>query len=131
MNKENCRRSSCDGWTGEAPMMRTDRRQFLISSAACAAAALGLTEGQPAFAQAGLPAQDILVFDRYHDDFVQAGYPGILPAGVRWATAAKAYEPVQLDITGYDPDVFLEVPLVARGIEDPNDPSARRSHVSL
>src|SRR5690348_7640045 len=37
-------------------MTRTDRRQFLISSAACAAAALGLAEGRPADAQAGVAA---------------------------------------------------------------------------
>src|SRR6266851_1887430 len=81
--------------------------------------------------QAGLPAEDILVFDRYRDQFIAAGYRDILPPGVRWDAAAQAYDGVQLGIEGYDPDVFLDLPLVGRGIHDPNDPRARRSHVAL
>ena len=81
--------------------------------------------------QAGLPAEDILVFDRYRDQFIGAGYRDILPPGVRWDAAAKSFDGVQLGIEGYDPDVFLELPLVGRGIHDPNDPRARRSHVAL
>jgi hypothetical protein len=81
--------------------------------------------------QADLPAEDILVFDRYRDQFLQAGYRDILPPGVRWDAAARAYDGVQLGIEGYDPDVFLDLPLVGRGIHDPNDPRARRSHVAL
>jgi uncharacterized protein (DUF362 family) len=56
--------------------------------------------------QAGLPAGDILVFDRYRDQFIEAGYRDILPEGVRWDAAAPAYD-------------------------GPNDPRARRSHVAL
>jgi uncharacterized protein DUF362 len=81
--------------------------------------------------QAGLPAADILVFDRYRDQFIEAGYRDILPPGVRWDAAARAYDGVQLGIEGYDPDVFLDLPLVGRGFQDPNDPRARRSHVAL
>jgi Domain of unknown function (DUF362) len=81
--------------------------------------------------QAGLPAQDILVFDRYRDQFVGAGYRDILPEGVRWDAAAPAFDGVQLAIDGYDPDVFLDLPLVGTGIHDPSDPRARRSHVAL
>jgi uncharacterized protein DUF362 len=81
--------------------------------------------------RAGLPAEDILVFDRYRDQFIGAGYRDILPPGVRWDAAAKSFDGVQLGIEGYDPDVFLELPLVGQGIHDPNDPRARRSHVAL
>jgi uncharacterized protein (DUF362 family) len=81
--------------------------------------------------QAGLPAEDILVFDRYRDQFIDAGYPDILPPGVRWDAAARRFDGVQLGIEGYDPDVFLELPLVGQRIHDPNDPRARRSHVAL
>jgi hypothetical protein len=81
--------------------------------------------------QAGLPPEDILVFDRYRDQFIGAGYRDILPEGVRWDAAAPAFDGVQLDIAGYDPEVFLDLPLVGKGIHDPNDPRARRSHVAL
>jgi hypothetical protein len=80
---------------------------------------------------AGLPAQDILVFDRYRDQFLNAGYRDILPEGVRWDAAVRRFDSVQLAIDGYDPDVFLDMPLVGRGIHDPKDPRARRSHVAL
>jgi hypothetical protein len=81
--------------------------------------------------QAGLPAGDILVFDRYRDQFLQAGYRDILPPGVRWDAAARRYDGVQLGIDGYDPDVYMDMPLVGQGIHEPNDPRARRSHVAL
>jgi hypothetical protein len=81
--------------------------------------------------QAGLPAEDILVFDRYRDQFLQAGYREILPPGVRWDAAARRYDGVQLGIEGYDPDVYMDMPLVGQGIHEPNDPRARRSHVAL
>jgi hypothetical protein len=81
--------------------------------------------------QAGLPANDILVFDRYRDQFLEAGYREILPPGVRWDAAVASYDGVQLGIDGYDPEVFLDLPLVGMGMHDPNDPRARRSHVAL
>jgi hypothetical protein len=81
--------------------------------------------------QAGLPAEDIIVFDRYRRQFIRAGYRDMLPPGVRWDGAAEDYDDVQLAIEGYDPDVFLELPLVSKRHHDPNDPRARRSHVAL
>lgn len=80
---------------------------------------------------AGLPAEDILVFERYRDQFLQAGYRDILPPGIRWDAAARRFDGVQLGMEGYDPDVYLDMPLVGRGIHDPSDPRARRSHVAL
>jgi hypothetical protein len=80
---------------------------------------------------AGVPAKDVLVFDRYRDQFIRAGYRDMLPEGVRWDAAVRRFDGVQLGIDGYDPDVFLELPLVGIGIHDANDPRARRSHVAL
>jgi hypothetical protein len=51
--------------------------------------------------------------------------------GVRWDAAVPRFDGVQLGIEGYDPHVFLDLPLVGRGIHDPADPRARRSHVAL
>src|SRR5262249_51164474 len=81
--------------------------------------------------QTGLPPEDIVVFDRYRAQFLRAGYRDILPPGVRWDAAVEDFDDVQLDIAGYDPDVFVELPLVAKGKHDPNDLRARRSHVAL
>ena len=80
--------------------------------------------------KAGVPPQDILVFDRYRDQFIDAGYRDILPPGVRWDAAASRFDEVQLGIEGYDPNVYVELPLIGKGIHDPNDPRARRSHVA-
>src|SRR4051812_40733721 len=45
---------------------------------------------------AGIKPADIIVFDRYRDQFVQAGYEKNLPAGCRWDAAVDTYEEVQL-----------------------------------
>jgi Domain of unknown function (DUF362) len=81
--------------------------------------------------QAGLPPQDIIVYDRYRRQLLRAGYREILPEGVRWDAAAEDYDDVQLGIEGYDPDVFVEMPLIAKRHHDPDDPRARRSHLAL
>jgi hypothetical protein len=81
--------------------------------------------------EAGVPAQDIVVFDRYRRQFLRAGYRENLPAGVRWDAAVDDYDDIQLGIEGYDPNVYLDLPLLAKGRHDPDDPRARRSHVLL
>jgi hypothetical protein len=78
---------------------------------------------------AGVPAKDVIVFDRYRDQFLEAGYRDILPPDVRWDAAAARFDGVQLGIEGYDPDVFIDLPLIGKGIHQPDDPRARRSHV--
>src|SRR4051794_31823590 len=45
--------------------------------------------------QAGLPPQDIIVYDRYRRQLLRAGYREILPEGVRWDAAAEDYDNVQ------------------------------------
>lgn len=77
---------------------------------------------------AGVRRRDIVVFDRYRNEFERAGYPKIVPDGVRAAAVAPAYDNIQLAIDGYDRDVFVELPLVRPDV-DPKDPRARRSHV--
>ena len=81
---------------------------------------------------AGVRRGDIFVFDRYKDQFIEAGYLEHLPDGCRWDWAAESYDEAQLDIARYDPDVFATLDIVhARpGIHDPKDDRTRRSHVA-
>jgi uncharacterized protein (DUF362 family) len=81
---------------------------------------------------AGLKRKDVLVFDRYRDQFVMAGYEKNLPDGCRWDAAVDTYDDAQLDIADYDPDVFVTLDIVhARpGVHDPRDERTRRSHLA-
>ncbi len=79
--------------------------------------------------QAGVKPRDIVVFDRNHSYFVQAGYDKWLPDGVRSAWASETYEPIQLDMDGYDRDCFVELPVIQPG-QNPNDPHFRRSYAA-
>lgn len=80
---------------------------------------------------AGVKAEDIIVFDRYRRQFRRAGYVQNLPDGVRWDAAVDDYDNVQLDIDGYDPDVYREMDLVSAQYQDPRDDRSRRSHLCL
>ena len=62
--------------------------------------------------QAGIKPKDIVVYDRYREEFLQAGFDKWLPEGVRWMSASERYQNVQLDMDGYDRDVYMEMPLV-------------------
>jgi hypothetical protein len=64
---------------------------------------------------AGVRPRDIVVFDRYRRQLQNAGYPDQLPDGVRWDASVEDYDPVQLDIQGYDPDVYVAMELAALG----------------
>jgi len=85
---------------------------------------------------AGVRRQDIIVFDRYRDQFLKAGWDKILPAGVHWDAASRDYDNIQLALSfpnepncsGYDREMYFEMPLVRADV-DPDDPLARRSHV--
>lgn len=79
--------------------------------------------------QAGIKRRDIVVFDRNHTFFLKAGYDKWLPDGVRWAWASETYEPIQLDMDGYDEDLYAELPVIQPG-QDPNDRHFRRSYVA-
>lgn len=100
----------------------------------------------------GVPAKNIILFERYANEFCDAGYKDLvereLPPGVRWLTAAAGYSAHQLDIrgfdpdcaalsadvekhvVGYDPDVFTLMGFSARE-HSPRDDRRLRSHLSL
>ncbi len=82
---------------------------------------------------AGVKAQDIVAYDRYHDQFLNAGYDTWLPAGVRWMSASEKYLNVQMDMDGYDQDVYRELPLVNPEYAPEyrlDDPHIHRSYVA-
>ncbi len=80
---------------------------------------------------AGVGAKDIIVFDRYRKEFREARYHKNLPDGVREDAATEQYDGVQLDLGGYDPEVYREIELIDVQQHDPNDDRARRSHVAM
>jgi hypothetical protein len=57
---------------------------------------------------AGIPNKDIVVYDRYRDQFLQMGFDKWLLPGMRWSSAVPTYDVIQQDITGYDPDHYME-----------------------
>ena len=83
--------------------------------------------------QAGVKRKDIVVYDRYEDQFINAGFDKWLPEGIRWTSASKKYLDVQMDMEGYDRDTYMEMPLVNPDYKEDyslNDPHIRRSYVS-
>jgi hypothetical protein len=78
--------------------------------------------------EAGLADRDIIVFNRYRQETFAAGIDKWVPPGVRMEFASEAYNDVQLDMEGYDPDHFMEMALIKPG-ENLSDPRYRRSHV--
>jgi hypothetical protein len=55
----------------------------------------------------GLPAQNIIVYERYANEFCDAGYADLVERelpGVRWYASSSGYSNGQLDITGFDDD---------------------------
>ena len=101
---------------------------------------------------AGVRPQDIVVFERYAEEFIDAGYADLVERelpGVRWAASAVRYSDTQVDVTGfddgrdgerlsveaqrrvtgYDPDVFTVMGFC--GPQHANDERRFRSHLSL
>ena len=81
----------------------------------------------------GIPRKDIVAYDRYAKQFQEAGFVDWLPQGVRWTAASTGYERIQLDMDGYDRDVYMEMPLVHPeyfSAYRPADPHLRRSYVA-
>jgi hypothetical protein len=101
---------------------------------------------------AGVKPRDIIVFERYVTEFMEAGYANLMhePAldGVRWYASGVNSGNGQVDIegfdnlrgaispeaarhvVGYDPDVFVHMGFAARE-HDPKDDRRFRSHVSV
>lgn len=85
---------------------------------------------------AGVPLQNIILFERNETDLKAVGYLERLPQGIRNASGSPASHEVQLQIegfpgttiSGYDEKVFVEFPRLGPGA-DPNEPAHRRSHL--
>lgn len=79
--------------------------------------------------EAGLPASDVIVFNRYREETFEAGIDKWIPPGVHFEFASERYNETQLDMEGYDPDHFMEMALIKPG-ENLNDQHFRRSYVA-
>ena len=92
---------------------------------------------------AGVKTKDIIVFERYRDEFIGAKMNQAVPDGIAWSGLGIGYNAMQLDIkgddartgnldrvAGYDPDEFMVMELVGAGM-DPKDDRTRRSHLGL
>lgn len=92
---------------------------------------------------AGISTKDIVVFERYRDDFMAAKMHEAVPAEIAWTGLGVGYNAMQIDIrgddlktgnldrvSGYDPDEFVVIELVGAGL-DPKDDRTRRSHLGL
>jgi hypothetical protein len=78
---------------------------------------------------AGVPAKNIVAYDRYRREFIEAGFDKWLPEGVRWTYGTDAPHPLQLDMDMYDPDHYVEMPLVLPKA-NAADPHHRRSYLA-
>lgn len=78
---------------------------------------------------AGVRRRDIVVYDRYRDQFLQAGMDRWLPDGVRWSCAVEKYDPVQQDLGGYDPEHYMEMAVTLPGADAASE-TARRSYAA-
>ncbi len=77
----------------------------------------------------GIKRQDIIAYDRFQAEFLAGGVDKWLPEGVRWMCGTVKSNILQLDMDGYDENVYVEMPLVGqRG--DPSNPHHRRSYVA-
>jgi hypothetical protein len=79
--------------------------------------------------EAGVDANNVIVYSRYRAEIRDAGIDKWLPPGVRWDAPTEEYRSWQHDMEGYDPGHFMEMALVNPG-ENPSDPHMRRSYVS-
>lgn len=93
---------------------------------------------------AGVRQRDIVVFERYRDEFVGAKMHEAVPDGIDWCGLGVEYNAHQTDlkgvdnlkvddlnrVTGYDPDEFMVMQVVGYG-EDPKDDRTVRSHLGL
>ena len=82
--------------------------------------------------EVGIPNKDVVVYERTHASFMGAGFDKWLPDGVRFMNATEKYYAIQLDMGGYDRDVFMEMPLVHPDYKKEyslDDPHVRRSYV--
>jgi hypothetical protein len=79
--------------------------------------------------QAGVANRDVIVFNRYLQEAVEAGIDKWCPPGVRFDAASTRYTETQLDMEGYDENHFMEMALIKPG-DSPTDSHVRRSYVA-
>ena len=79
---------------------------------------------------AGVKLADIVCYDRYRREFLDAGFDKWLPEGVRWTAATDRTHPFQLDMDGYDADHYMEMALVQPNAPNAGDAHYRRSYVA-
>ncbi|HWQ57199.1 MAG TPA: DUF362 domain-containing protein [Bryobacteraceae bacterium] len=86
--------------------------------------------------ECGIPHKDVVAYDRYRRQFMSGGFEKWLPEGVRWtyatddgARTSPGVGLLQLDMDGYDRDMYMEMALVARS-GNPADSHHRRSYVA-
>jgi uncharacterized protein (DUF362 family) len=77
----------------------------------------------------GIPAKNIIAYDRYKAEFLSAGFDKWLPEGVRWTYGTDQTQPLQLDMDMYDEHEYVEMALVLPEA-DPKNPHHRRSYLS-
>ncbi len=96
----------------------------------------------------GIKAHNIIVFERYANEFRESGYEAMMGCrdldGVRWYAASAGYDETQLDIeglgpgadrtdkhvVGYDPDSFVNMGFCDAGVSTKDD-RRFRSHLSM
>jgi Domain of unknown function (DUF362) len=100
----------------------------------------------------GIRPQDIIIFERYAQEFVDAGYEALMRTrameGVRWLASSSNYSDAQVDlagfdegrdnvsaelarhVTGYDPDVFTTMGYAGTW-HDQKDDRRFRTHLSV
>jgi hypothetical protein len=78
---------------------------------------------------AGVSNRDVVVFNRYRAEAVEAGIDKWVPAGARFEAAAPKYDNSQLGMDGYDENHYMELAIVKDG-DNPNNPHARRSYLA-
>ncbi|MBV8811732.1 MAG: DUF362 domain-containing protein [Acidobacteriaceae bacterium] len=79
--------------------------------------------------QAGVSDSNIVVFNRYREEAIEAGIDKWLRPGIRFEAASPRYDNSQLGMGGYDENHFMELAIVKPG-DDPNDPHCRRSYAA-
>jgi len=79
--------------------------------------------------EAGVSNSNIIVFNRYRKEAVEAGIDKWIPEGVHFDAASPGYSDRQLDMGGYDENQFMEMALLMPG-DSATDAHLRRSYVA-
>jgi len=136
---------------GRKPLAKLDGNSRVAQAAGSISSLPVLHRVVMCLRRAGIPPQDIIVFERYADEFENAGYKDFMATrdmeGVRWMASSSRYSDTQLDIhgfddgrdsntpelikhvAGYDPDVFTTMGY-CQSSHSRHDDRRFRSHLS-